>query len=89
MEQIQITNYYSTKVVIFESLFTLICIKRWNWKFVLIDVLIDAKSFSDMPVKNEEEAFEKNIDMSNNNEYTTGNLLDFVYFKNYKVNKLN
>ena len=41
-----------------------------------------------MQVKNEE-AFEKNIDMSNNNEYTTGNLLDFVYFKNYKVNKLN
>ena len=89
MEQIQITNYYSTKVVIFESLFTLICTKRWNWKFVSIDVLIDAKSFSDMPVKNEEEAFEKNIDMSNNNEYATGNLLDFVSFKNYKVNKLN
>ena len=42
-----------------------------------------------MPVKNEEEAFEKNIDMSNNNEYATGNLLDFVSFKNYKVNKLN
>ena len=88
MEQIQITNYYSTKVVIFESLSTLICAKRWNWKFVLIDVWIDAKSFSNMQVKNEE-AFEKNIDMSNNNEYTTGNLLDFVYFKNYKVNKLN
>ena len=39
-----------------------------------------------MPVKNEEEAYEKIIDMSNNNDYTTGNLLDFAYFKeNYKL----
>ena len=38
-----------------------------------------------MPVKNEEEAYEKIIEMSNNNNYTTGNLLDFAYFKkNYK-----
>ena len=28
----------------------------------------------------------KNIDMSNNNDYTTGNLLDFVYLKkNYRL----
>ena len=39
-----------------------------------------------MPVKNEEEAYEKIIDMSNNNVYTNGNLLDFGYFKeNYKL----
>ena len=39
-----------------------------------------------MPVKNEEEACEKIIDMSNNNDYTTGNLLDFGYLKkNYKL----
>ena len=39
-----------------------------------------------MPVKNEEEAYKKIIDMSNNNDYTTGNLLDFAYFKeNYKL----
>ena len=44
-------------------------------------VLIDGKSFFDLPVKNEEEACEKTIDMSNNNEYATGNLLDFAYFK--------
>ena len=51
-----------------------------------------------MPVKNEEEAYGKIIDMSNNNDYTTGNLLDFAYFKKKKntdwlpltlVNKLN
>ena len=49
------------------------------------NVLIDGKSFFDLPVKNEE-AYEKIIDMSNNNDYTTGNLLDFAYFKeNYKL----
>ena len=48
-------------------------------------ILIDRKSFFDLPVKTEEEAYEKIIDMSNNNDYTTGNLLDFGYFKeNYK-----
>ena len=45
------------------------------------NVLIDGKSFFDLPVKNEEEAYEKMIEMSNNNDYTTGNLLDFAYFK--------
>ena len=34
-----------------------------------------------MPVKNEEEAYENIVDMSNNNDYTTDNLLDFAYFK--------
>ena len=45
------------------------------------NVLIDGKSFFDLPVKNEEEAYEKIIETSNNNYYTTGNLLDFGYFK--------
>ena len=49
------------------------------------NVLINGKSFFDLPVKNEEEVYEKFIDMSNNN-YTTGNLLDFNYYKeNYKL----
>ena len=48
------------------------------------NVLIDWKSFYDLPIKNEEEAYKKIIDISNNN-YTTGNLLDFAYYKeNYK-----
>ena len=39
-----------------------------------------------MPVKNEEEAYEKIIEMSKSNDYTTGNLLDFGYFKkDYKL----
>ena len=34
-------------------------------------------------MKTEEEAYEKIIDISRNNEYTTGNLLDYDYFKKY------
>ena len=50
------------------------------------NVLIDGKNFFDLPVKNEEEAYEKNIEMSNNNDYMTGNLLDFAYYKeNYRL----
>ena len=45
------------------------------------NVLIDGKTFFDLPEKNEE-AYEKIIEMSKNNDYTTGNLLDFLYFKN-------
>ena len=45
------------------------------------NILIDGKSFFDLAVKNEEEAYEKIIEISNNNDYTTGNLLDFSYFK--------
>ena len=42
-------------------------------------VLIDGKSFF-------EEAYEKIIEISNNNDYTTGNLLDFAYYKeNYRL----
>ena len=50
------------------------------------NVLIDRKNFFDLPVKNEEEAYKKIINMSKNNDYTTGNLLDFAYFKeNYRL----
>ena len=46
-------------------------------------VLIGGKSFFDLSVKNDEEAYEKIIDMSNNNDYTTGNLLDYAYYKKH------
>ena len=39
-----------------------------------------------MPVKKKEEAYEKIMDMSNNIDYATGNLLHFAYFKkHYKL----
>ena len=49
---------------------------------VRIKDFIDGKRFFDLPVKNEEEAYEKIIEMSDNNGYATGNLLDFAYSKN-------
>ena len=36
-----------------------------------------------MPIKTKEEAYEKIVDVNRNNEYTTGNLLDYDYFKKY------
>ena len=45
------------------------------------NILTDGKSFFDLPVKNKEETYEKSMDMSNNDDCTTGNLLDFAYFK--------
>ena len=47
------------------------------------NVIIDKLAFFDSPIKTEEEAYEKIIDISRNNEYTTGNLLDYDYFKKY------
>ena len=39
-----------------------------------------------MPIKNEEETYQQIIEMGRNNDYTTGNLLDYEYFsKHYKL----
>ena len=49
-------------------------------------VLIDGKRVFELSVKNEEEAYEKIVDMSNNNDYTTGNLLNYAYYmKHYRL----
>ena len=47
------------------------------------NVIIDKLAFFDLPIKTKEEAYEKIINISRNNEYTTGNLLDYDYFKTY------
>ena len=47
------------------------------------NVIIDNLAFFDLSIKTEEEAYEKIIDISRNNQYTTGNLLDYEYFKKY------
>ena len=47
------------------------------------NVLIDGNSFFDVPVKSKEEAYEKIIEISKNNDYQTGNLLDYEYFSKY------
>ena len=57
-------------------MFTKSCDKDFN-------NIIDKLALFDLPIKTEEEAYEKIIDISRNNEYTTGNLLDYDYFKKY------
>ena len=47
------------------------------------NVIIAKLAFFDLPIKTEEEAYEKIIDVSRNNEYATGNLLDYDYFRKY------
>ena len=50
------------------------------------NVLIDGKPFFKITLKNKEEAYEAIIEMSKNNDCTTGNLLDYEYFKDhYKI----
>ena len=49
-------------------------------------MLIDGKQFFETPVKNKEEAYEAITEMSKNNYYTAGNLLEYEYFsKHYKL----
>ena len=47
------------------------------------NVIIDKLAFFDLLIKNEEEAYDKITDISKSYEYTTGNLLDYDYFKKY------
>ena len=49
------------------------------------NVIIDKLGFFDLPRKTEEEAYEKIIDISRNNENTTGNLLDYDYCKKHYI----
>ena len=44
------------------------------------NVLINGKSFFDMPMKNGEETCKQIIQMGRNNDYATGNLMDYEYF---------
>ena len=48
-----------------------------------LNALIDNKQFFDQPIKNKEEACEKCVEMSINNNYTTGHLLEYLYHKKY------
>ena len=47
--------------------------------------MIDGKSLFDQPVKNNKETYEniRKIATEQGNDYTTGSLLDYIYFKNY------
>ena len=47
------------------------------------NVLINNKLFLDQPVKNKQEACKKYVEMPRNDDYTTGNLLDYSNHQNY------
>ena len=47
------------------------------------NVLIDGKSFFDMPIKNGKETYEQITEMGRKNDYTTGNLIDYEYFSKH------
>ena len=48
-----------------------------------LNTLIENKPFFDHPIKNKQKGYEKLIEMSRNNDYTTGNLLGYLYHRNY------
>ena len=41
------------------------------------NLLVDGKSFFDIPIKIDEETYEQITEMGRNNDYTTGNFLDY------------
>ena len=45
------------------------------------NTLLDNKPFFDQPIKHKQEVYEKLVDMSRNNDYTTGDLLDYYKYK--------
>ena len=45
--------------------------------------LIDSNFFFDRTVKNKQETFEQLVEMSRNGNYTTGNLLNYLYHPKY------
>ena len=52
----------------------------------VLSTKIDGKPFFEIAVKSKEEAYEAIIEMRKNNDYTTGNLLDYKYFlKHYRL----
>ena len=57
-----------------------------NYYILLVEIknfnaLIDNKPFFNQPVKNKQEAYEKLVEMSRNDNYTTRNLLDNSYLQ--------
>ena len=48
------------------------------------NVLIDQQPFFELPVRNKKQAYERIVDIcEDQNDYTTGSLLDYDYFLNH------
>ena len=55
----------------------------WLVEIKCFNALIDNKQFFDQPIKNRQEAYEKLVEMSRDNDYTTGNVLDYLSYQKY------
>ena len=70
--------FFQEIILIVDILFQIIIYQRL--KSITLMFLIDGKRIFDLPVKNGEEAYKKII---GDNDYTTGNLLDYAYYKKH------
>ena len=61
-----------------EPLFQIIMYQKLKKKY-----FNDGKPFFEIPVRNKEEPYEAITEIGKNNNYTTSNLLDYEYFKDY------
>ena len=50
-------------------------------KIIDFNALIDNETFFDQTVKRKQEAYEKRVEMSKNDDFTTGNLLNILHHK--------
>ena len=48
-----------------------------------LNALIDNTPFFNQPIKNKQEAYENLVKISINDDYTTGNLLDYLRYQKY------
>ena len=48
-----------------------------------LNALIDNTPFFNQPIKNKQEAYENLVKISINDDYTTGNLLDYLHYQKY------
>ena len=80
------TNVYILFVLSFENEEDRVSFSKYYLTKIEIkdfNVLIDGKPVFEIPVKYKEEDYEKIIEISKNNDYTTCNLLDYEYFKDH------
>ena len=62
--------------IIFLNILSVVEIKDLN-------ALIDNTPFFNQPIKNKQEAYENLVKISINDDYTTGNLLDYFHYQKY------
>ena len=62
--------------IIFLNILSVVEIKDLN-------ALIDNTPFFNQPIKNKQEAYENLAKISINDDYTTGNLLDYLHYQKY------